>query len=154
MSVNELEEILPYVAGNAFSWAELLDFRSRRLTGECSVHQAIYDLLRENNLPAVTNSARNSRSRTSARLESIFISGYRRKVFGVSLRKQRRANSSSKLVRVRGLPALRRLRSADTVSARSLTSFSKTPDRKPTVAKMPHIENGKLCASQRTPVGE
>ena len=57
MSVNELEEILPYVAGNAFSWADLLDFRSRHLTGAFSVHQAIYDLLREKNLPASRNPA-------------------------------------------------------------------------------------------------
>lgn len=27
MSVNELEEVLPYVASNAFTWADLLDFR-------------------------------------------------------------------------------------------------------------------------------
>ena len=57
MSANELEEILPYVAGNAFSWADLLDFRSRHLTGAFSVHQAIYDLLREKNLPPSRNPA-------------------------------------------------------------------------------------------------
>jgi hypothetical protein len=57
MSVNELEEILPYVAGNAFSWAELLDFRSCHLIGAFSVHQAIYDLLRRKNLPASRNQA-------------------------------------------------------------------------------------------------
>jgi hypothetical protein len=57
MSVNELEEILPYVAENAFSWAELLDFRSRHLSGAFSVHQAIYDLLREKGLPPSRNRA-------------------------------------------------------------------------------------------------
>jgi hypothetical protein len=61
MSVNELEEVLPYVASNAFTWADLLDFRSRHLSGAFSVHQAIYDLLREKNLPASRNPAvRNS----------------------------------------------------------------------------------------------
>jgi hypothetical protein len=57
MSVNELEEILPYVAENAFSWAELLDFRFRHLSGAFSVHQAIYDLLREKGLPPSRNRA-------------------------------------------------------------------------------------------------
>jgi hypothetical protein len=57
MSVNELEEVLPYVASNAFTWADLLDFRSRHLSGAFSVHQAIYDLLREKNLPASRNPA-------------------------------------------------------------------------------------------------
>jgi hypothetical protein len=57
MSVNELEEILPYVAENAFSWAELLDFRVHQLGGAFSVHQAIYDLLREKNLPISRNQA-------------------------------------------------------------------------------------------------
>ena len=33
MSVNELEEILPYVSENLFSWSELLDFRLHGPTG-------------------------------------------------------------------------------------------------------------------------
>jgi hypothetical protein len=57
MSVNELEEILPYVAENSFTWAELLDFRFRHLSGAFSVHQAIYDLLRERGLPPSRNRA-------------------------------------------------------------------------------------------------
>ncbi len=57
MSVNELEEALPYVAENAFSWAELLDFRFHHLSGAFSVHQAIYDLLRKKILPPSRNQA-------------------------------------------------------------------------------------------------
>ena len=57
MSINELEEILPYVSGNSFSWAELLDFRFNNLTGAFSVHQAIYDLLRVKGLPRSRNQA-------------------------------------------------------------------------------------------------
>jgi hypothetical protein len=57
MSVNELEEILPYVAENAFSWADLLEFRSRHLGGAFSVHQAIYDLKRQDNIPVRRNPA-------------------------------------------------------------------------------------------------
>jgi hypothetical protein len=58
MSINELEEILPYVSANSFSWPELLDFRSRGPTGGAfSVHQAIYDLLRAKALPASRNQA-------------------------------------------------------------------------------------------------
>jgi hypothetical protein len=57
MSINELEEILPYVSANSFSWAELLDFRLTRLTGAFSVHQAIYDLLRAKGLPPSRNQA-------------------------------------------------------------------------------------------------
>ena len=57
MSINELEEVLPYVAENAFSWADLLDFRSRHMIGAFSVHQAIYDFLRGKNLPLVRNPA-------------------------------------------------------------------------------------------------
>jgi hypothetical protein len=57
MSINELEEILSYVSGNSFSWAELLDFRLNRLTGAFSVHQAIYDLLRVKGLPPSRNQA-------------------------------------------------------------------------------------------------
>jgi hypothetical protein len=59
MSVNELEEILPYVSENLFSWPELLDFRLSGPTprGAFSVHQAIYDLLREQGLSARRNQA-------------------------------------------------------------------------------------------------
>lgn len=58
MSVNELEEILPYVSENLFSWSGLLDFRLSGLTGGAfSVHQAIYDFLRENGLSARRNQA-------------------------------------------------------------------------------------------------
>jgi hypothetical protein len=56
MSVNELEEILPYVSANLFSWPELLDFRLSGPTGGAfSVHQAIYDLLRAKGLTPVRN---------------------------------------------------------------------------------------------------
>jgi hypothetical protein len=58
MSVNELEEILPYISENLFSWSELLDFRLSGPTGGAfSVHQAIYDLLREKGLSARRNQA-------------------------------------------------------------------------------------------------
>lgn len=57
LSVNELEEVLPYVTENAFSWAELLDFRFRHLSGAFFVHQAIYDLLRKKSLPPSRNLA-------------------------------------------------------------------------------------------------
>jgi hypothetical protein len=58
MSVNELEEILPYVSENLFSWPELLDFRlSGPTRGAFSVHQAIYDLLREKGFSARRNQA-------------------------------------------------------------------------------------------------
>jgi hypothetical protein len=57
MSVNELEEVLPYVAENAFSWEELLEFRSQHFSGAFSVHQAIYDLLRKKSLPPSRNQA-------------------------------------------------------------------------------------------------
>jgi hypothetical protein len=53
MSVNELEEILPYVSENLFSWPELLDFRLSGPTGGAfSVRQEIYDLLRGKGLAA------------------------------------------------------------------------------------------------------
>ncbi len=55
MSVNELEEILPYVSAGSFSWEELLDFRLNHLSGAFSVHQAIYDLLRQKVLPTIRN---------------------------------------------------------------------------------------------------
>ena len=57
MSVNELEEILPYVSDNAFSWEELFDFRNKNLGGAFSVHQAIYDLLRAKGHPPSRNQA-------------------------------------------------------------------------------------------------
>ena len=57
MSINELEEILPYVSDNAFTWEELLDFRLKNLGGAFSVHQAIYDLLRAKGLPPSRNQA-------------------------------------------------------------------------------------------------
>ena len=58
ISVNELEEILPYVSENLFSWYELLDFRLSGPTGGAfSVPQAIYDLLRERGLLARRNQA-------------------------------------------------------------------------------------------------
>jgi hypothetical protein len=55
MSVNELEEILPYVSAGSFSWEELLDFRLNNLSGAFSVHQAIYDLVRQKGLPTIKN---------------------------------------------------------------------------------------------------
>ena len=58
MSINNLEELLPYVAENAFSWTELL--RSRfvgKEVGTFSVHQAIYDLARAKGLPPIRNQA-------------------------------------------------------------------------------------------------
>ena len=45
MSVNECEELLPYSAANAFSWAELCETRfDGAAVAIWSVHQAIYDL--------------------------------------------------------------------------------------------------------------
>jgi hypothetical protein len=58
MSINNLEELLPYVSENAFSWTELL--RSRFIgkeVGTFSVHQAIYDLARSKGLPPIRNQA-------------------------------------------------------------------------------------------------
>jgi len=58
MSINELEEALPYVSGNDFDWAEL--FESRFIGNSVctfSVHQAIYDLLRAKGLQARRNQA-------------------------------------------------------------------------------------------------
>ena len=58
MSVNELEELLPYVSENAFSWTELLG--SRFIGTELatvSVHQAIYDLCQSKGLPSRRNQA-------------------------------------------------------------------------------------------------
>jgi hypothetical protein len=58
ISVNELEEILPCVSENLFSWYEPLDFRLSGPTGGAfSVQQAIYDLLREKNSLARRNQA-------------------------------------------------------------------------------------------------
>jgi hypothetical protein len=58
MSINELEEALPYVSGNDFDWAEL--FESRFIGNSVctfSVHQAIYDLLRAKGLRPRRNQA-------------------------------------------------------------------------------------------------
>jgi hypothetical protein len=45
MSVNECEELLPYSAANAFSWADLCESRfDNGQVSVWSVHQAIYDL--------------------------------------------------------------------------------------------------------------
>jgi len=41
MSVNELEEIMPYVSAGSFSWEELLDFRLNHLSGAFSVRSTI-----------------------------------------------------------------------------------------------------------------
>ncbi|HEV2298439.1 MAG TPA: hypothetical protein VGR72_07980 [Candidatus Acidoferrales bacterium] len=57
MSINELEEVLPYVSANDFSWAELLDFRHRSDGGAYSVHQAVYDLSRAEGVSARRNQA-------------------------------------------------------------------------------------------------
>jgi hypothetical protein len=44
MSINECEELLPYAANNAFSWAELCETRfDKAEVRPWSVHQAIYD---------------------------------------------------------------------------------------------------------------
>lgn len=56
MSINECEELLPYSAANAFSWAELCE---RRFDGGqvavWSVHQAIYDLRHVRNISVQRN---------------------------------------------------------------------------------------------------
>lgn len=58
MSINELQEILPYVAENAFSWTELLQSRFNALgVGPTSVHQAIYDMCRSKSLRSLRNQA-------------------------------------------------------------------------------------------------
>jgi hypothetical protein len=57
MSINELEEVLPYVSDNLFSWVELLDFRLSSSGGAFSIHQAVYDLLRAKGLSARRNQA-------------------------------------------------------------------------------------------------
>lgn len=58
MSINEFEEILPYVSDNCFSWSELLDSRfSGTEVGPFSVHQAIYDRLRAKALQPRRNQA-------------------------------------------------------------------------------------------------
>ena len=45
MSIDEFEELLPYVSENVFSWAELCEARfDKREVCVRSVHQAIYDL--------------------------------------------------------------------------------------------------------------
>jgi len=58
MSINELEEILPYVSENAFSWAELLQSRFNGVgVRPFSVHQTIYDLSRSKGLQPHRNQA-------------------------------------------------------------------------------------------------
>jgi hypothetical protein len=58
MSINEFEEILPYVSDNSFSWSELLDSRFNGTeVGAFSVHQAIYDRLRTKGLQPRRNEA-------------------------------------------------------------------------------------------------
>jgi hypothetical protein len=56
MSINELEEIIPYSVANAFTWAEL--FETRFDGGQVtvwSVHQAIYDLRHARNINVQRN---------------------------------------------------------------------------------------------------
>jgi hypothetical protein len=58
MSINELQEILPYFASNEISWAELLQFRfNGRQVGPYSVHQGMYDIRRFKNVPSRRNQA-------------------------------------------------------------------------------------------------
>ena len=58
MSINNLEELLPYVSENAFGWTELLQSRFlSKEVGTFSVHQAIYDLARSKGLPPLRNQA-------------------------------------------------------------------------------------------------
>jgi len=58
MSINELQEILPYVEKNEFRWTELLRSRFNGAgVGPYSVHQAIYDLCRSKGLPSRRNQA-------------------------------------------------------------------------------------------------
>jgi hypothetical protein len=58
MSINNLEELLPYVSENAFSWSELLESRfTGKDVGTFSVHQAIYDLSRSKGLAPIRNQA-------------------------------------------------------------------------------------------------
>jgi len=58
MSINNLEELLPYVSENAFGWTELLQSRFLgKEVGTFSVHQAIYDLARSKGLPPLRNQA-------------------------------------------------------------------------------------------------
>ena len=56
MSIDELEEALPYVAANVFSWEELLQHRflPAEVSGY-SVHQSIVDLLKEKNAAPLRN---------------------------------------------------------------------------------------------------
>jgi hypothetical protein len=72
MSINELEEILPYVSENAFSWGELLRSRFDEAgVGPFSVHQAIYDLSRSKGLQPYRNQAiRNKFDRVWATISS------------------------------------------------------------------------------------
>jgi hypothetical protein len=56
MSVDELEELLPYVAAGDVGWQEVL---RERFTGHgvslISVHQALYNICRDRNVPVRRN---------------------------------------------------------------------------------------------------
>lgn len=56
MTMGELEEMLPYVSGNVFTWAELFEtrFAGSDVIGH-SVYQAIFDWRRRRRLPAIRN---------------------------------------------------------------------------------------------------
>jgi len=56
MSIDELEEVLPYVAANIFTWEELLQqrFLQTEVSGY-SVHQTIFDLLIKKKTPPLRN---------------------------------------------------------------------------------------------------
>lgn len=66
MSIQELEEALPYIAAGTFTWGELLDSRFYREEGDeglshvrlWSLHQAIYDLLTLKGAPSIPNDLR------------------------------------------------------------------------------------------------
>ena len=58
MTIDELEQILPPVAENDFSWEELLQSRFREFGVDAySVGQWIYDLLKRKDLPSRQNEA-------------------------------------------------------------------------------------------------
>ena len=47
MSIDELEAVLPYTAGNTFSWKEILEERfNRNEVTWFSVHQTVYDFVK------------------------------------------------------------------------------------------------------------
>ena len=56
MSIKECEELLPYCAANAFSWAELCETRfDGAEVSIWSIHQAIYDLRHARHVAVVRN---------------------------------------------------------------------------------------------------